>query len=926
MSSRPFIYRVARPSLIASLQRWLEIIGLATVGMAAAGLIAMGVAPTARRFGESFVDIPVQLLAVVAAMLYAVLLAPLIRLGALRGGHWRCVLAYPPAWMAGLLGGLGSLALGRHLGGDSTGFSRDELAIPLLVWLGAPLVALFFWSMTSFRRPEREAGTASSTERPTLEAFAADPEGRLIPWLEREMPVKDPDAEDLFEGRELARDLAAHFFGEWAPTVALLGAYGAGKTSIIHFIEHYLEDDPEFLAEMASRRRSQRSGWDAGRRFPARVLLCKTSVWGMIDRSAPAAVLGRAVDRLARAVDCLPVVTLPDRYVQAFKGTGSGWLNLPLALSAAEDQTEQLRRLEPILLALNARLVIVVEDIDRNSNDSEGSVDRKMARELQSMLDRLRDVEGISFILNVSDAEAVDLARLCERIETVRPANGEAISPLVDAFREHCFRSAESKDIRRVMRDESLVNFRPTRDLMAVLFADALAPPPAACIARLLSNPRGLKRSLRQTWWAWQTLAGEVAFDDLLVCTIIKNRSSKAFNFIIDKHQVLASRGLGENEKAELFGAWAERVDDCDDVDRELLWVLLTYCFPHAHGITVDPGRYRSPQGARTAEYWQRIISGRIAGSSIRDQEVLRDILDWRARPVGARLTSRLADDRPYAAAFERLQECDLRGEFALRGDDLLNFTSDFFAQDPYVRDPAGFLGEPTGFLALSRIASTANRPERYVEWLQAEVLKAMPVDLGLALDIEWYWGSARAHARLITLDQAFDLRRSIIAWARENFTPTLLRETLERSKPYALSQFVRRGHIKYGPPFDAGEWSWFTPLLLNTLDAGDPATSVQAALLFNRPSHEAGKPEDWTTDIEYGKPGRLNWDLIRQLIPDDADQTRLLTAISGLAVPPDLADPTTERTLEALKAEAIAARIARTPPPAASSDQARTS
>ncbi len=134
------------------------------------------------------------------------------------------------------------------------------------------------------------------------------------------------------------------------------------------------------------------------------------------------------------------MITLPDRYVQAFKGTGSGWINLPLTLSSAEDPTEQLRRLEPILEALNARLVMVVEDIDRNSDGSEGSVDKKIARDLQAMLDRLRDVEGISFILNVSTAGVVDLARLCGRIETVRPIESQQILPLVDAFRDHCLR------------------------------------------------------------------------------------------------------------------------------------------------------------------------------------------------------------------------------------------------------------------------------------------------------------------------------------------------------------------------------------------------------------------------------------------------------------------------------------------------------
>jgi hypothetical protein len=131
------------------------------------------------------------------------------------------------------------------------------------------------------------------------------------------------------------------------------------------------------------------------------------------------------VAELSRHVDCLALLSLPREYVGAMKGIAPNWLQGPLAVTAMDSPSRQLGRLDPLLDAINARLVVFIEDLDRNTeipdvsfvqhvrtegtnaksdirNEIAGRPAGRSFLEIESLLDRMKESRRVSFVLAVS--------------------------------------------------------------------------------------------------------------------------------------------------------------------------------------------------------------------------------------------------------------------------------------------------------------------------------------------------------------------------------------------------------------------------------------------------------------------------------------------------------------------------------------------
>jgi hypothetical protein len=243
----------------------------------------------------------------------------------------------------------------------------------------------------------------------------------LQTWLDDERAIETA-AQDLFGAEDRARRIwnalqtrrsrsAPHFM----QTVVLEGALGSGKTSVINVLDRIIRESGH-----------------------CDYLLVPVSAWGFSSAAARQHILGQVVEKLSMQLDCLAVHDLPRRYIEAVTESQK-WLTFLRPSLSELAPAERLRRLLPMLSAVDLHLVVIIEDSDRN--DAEFN-----PQHLQSMLNDFREVERLSFILTVGSSSRVDFPKVAEQIESIpRLSRGDVLA-LVDRVRDYCLSNWPSID------------------------------------------------------------------------------------------------------------------------------------------------------------------------------------------------------------------------------------------------------------------------------------------------------------------------------------------------------------------------------------------------------------------------------------------------------------------------------------------------
>jgi len=133
---------------------------------------------------------------------------------------------------------------------------------------------------------------------------------------------------------------------------------------------------------------------------------------GSIDQQ----ILRVAVNTVSKKVDCLGLITLPGRYRAALSGTKNSLATILAALLNTDyDPFNQLIKLDAILAATKLRVIIFLEDIDRNPSED------MIKNEMPSLLDRLRKLESVSFVLAIATERELSqiLVRICDHMESL---------------------------------------------------------------------------------------------------------------------------------------------------------------------------------------------------------------------------------------------------------------------------------------------------------------------------------------------------------------------------------------------------------------------------------------------------------------------------------------------------------------------------
>ncbi len=697
------------------------------------------------------------------------------KIAGVRLAHIRHLHRYPPLPVAVIIGillvGLVDALLDKQVDWRAT-------AALAFVYAAVWILQAFTRAAWETRRGPELSSDLAHVSRPS-DALATDEE--LIAWIERESPISHP-ASDVF-GHHIIAERLLRRLSEGETTVALVGAFGSGKSSI-----------GRLGARLA-----------AAKRLP--LVFAEVSCWGFGESlDAQEELLAQVVRRVSQHVDTFGLRSLPAEYVGAM-GSHMGWYGTALRILNGKRSPERvLQQLSPILSVIGKRVVLFVEDADRNFPTFDMT-------QLESLLIRLRDVPSLSFVLCISPSRKLDLSRLCERTEIVPDLDQQSTLILF----------ARTRDLLLTQHPVSIMIDRlegllaTDRDMNMLEGSLGWYWPRQYVLPALAASPRTLKRILRRVLNAWPELCGEVAIDDLINVSVLREGAPEAFDFFRRNHRFFRAALKEHNELADsaktkldesLKKEWQEISATATFDARSAAW-LMKEIFPSSAGITglfaSHTIRHQSMQSERRgAIYARRLISESAFEDQVSDQRMFELLTKGQSDDkMLAELAATITDSSFASDTFEEFAN-------ALEFDRFLPLLSQVYR---VIRERHGrrlSREDHPGFFAPWRLI-LHNRPQGFEEWLIRELRLCIPKHLRLMTDIYYFFLGADRH----TFAEREPSRRAIHAALKEAWTsipPAQIAQGFDESYPYTLFHLIFTSDYQKPetvPLNQIEQWAW---------------------------------------------------------------------------------------------------------------------
>jgi hypothetical protein len=779
-----------------------------TAALAAAGMVVL-VGFGLRKSLPLFLDLPLWVVVVGSACV--LMLAVRLgwgRLSALIGV--RHSLTYPPLWFAGALGAALVLTLPARIWSIRHSFGFESIAqkigmVGAACAGGAGLSLVVFAMVDRFRRRIVAAPSFPSKRRVALGTFED-----LRRWLKTDRPVTS-EADDAFALTSMAERIARRLLEPSPAAQALVGAFGSGKSSVLSLVQEKL---------------GRRSG-------AAGVRLVPVAVWPFdTSRAAVEGIIQSLIDKVGAEVDVLALRGLSESYVEAMSAASS-WVGALARLQGGRSPNETLQAIDRVAITTGLQFVVWIEDLERFAGRPEES-DEKLnpIRALLFGLDQLRAVTVVT--ATTSLRLRFDLEKIARFVEEIPRLPERDVVRLLGVFRQGCRALGDYIDpasaAARKKLDDLTREERGAADLFGVFMHGIVDALPELC-----ATPRTLKQALRACLDAWETLLGEIDFDDLLVVSVLREGQPDAFALL--QSYLSYWRGLGprdEKESREVRAAWdaALRNTVPDGQTRKAVQIAISLVF--------EPTDDR-PQGLRQhahADYWLRYMTRDTLRASERDQPVLRAL----TRGDDAEIARLLADQDASGAVEDFSSILQLELVIRLLGVVVENANR--------VSPAAWHEGQPAGLIPLWRIWLRRIRVDKFSQADAFAAVKraydvSVPVNPAVAARIEQYFASAdstvptvigpenrqagRKHLRQV-LRSAYAGKARVLATNLAGAAPPILLWLT-----WSLDE-VRAGQLD-GPPFDG--WDELAPTILEAT-ALEPQTMLpQVACLVVRRVNE---------------------------------------------------------------------------------------
>jgi len=215
---------------------------------------------------------------------------------------------------------------------------------------------------------------------------------RLLNWVINESPIEITD-DDRFSHDIQAKRIVSLILHDAPASIGIVGPFGSGKSCLIRLIENYL------LKEKDSKN-----------------VLCKIDGWGRASGSISNHILAKAIEKVSQHIDCMSILTLPENYRQAIgEVKAPAGAIIAALLQVSHDPIAHLKKLDQLLEVADRRLVIILEDLDRNVSEE------VLNEEIPALLDRLHKLSRVTFILAIGTEKKYSsiLVRICDYMESV---------------------------------------------------------------------------------------------------------------------------------------------------------------------------------------------------------------------------------------------------------------------------------------------------------------------------------------------------------------------------------------------------------------------------------------------------------------------------------------------------------------------------
>ena len=350
--------------------------------------------------------------------------------------------------------------------------------------------------------------------------------------------------------------------------------------------------------------------------------------------------------------------------------------------------------------------------------------------------------------------------------------------------------------------------------------SDALSTP-VDVIAELTSNPRVLKYALRRTLTAWEKLAGEIDFGDLLIVNVLKVVDERIFSFI-DKNvpQLCALATDYEKKKQDELRKKLEpeykRATENAGYNVTSVSKLVNALFPEfIDGSTVDwmlrqdLTSYQHVANYEPTKYWERIKRGELYDNEIADCEILRALRQWNKDHESKAfrdmeiVEALLNDERVYEKV---LQFKKLLSQGCLRKAASKQFDKTLKAY--------GNKANSEVCPALSRlfVLKPEYDDDPWRKWLLEEIKKALPISLRYANELYNFWYDPKQNP-----DEY--LRARVVETAKNIFekNPVLLAKALTHDYIWSVFYFTDNFAEKNKDThtIDSKQWRWLGQTLI---------------------------------------------------------------------------------------------------------------
>lgn len=559
-------------------------------------------------------------------------------------------------------------------------------------------------------------------------------------------------------------------------------------------------------------------------------------------------MLAGAIASVETEIDTFHVSSLPESYRQTFSAGGEWIDSISNLVLGRRDPSDQFGRLSDLLGEIDARLVIVVENLDRNDSRTFD------VQEVLAFLQQLKDFENLRFILAAGQSAPprIDFGKLCDHIEYLRSIHPSQAFALVSRIRERCHDQSVFPFVDLGAPDRQY-RWNPMtglmlRDLEAMSLSDA--------ISVLLSTPRSLRHTLERTYESWKVLYGEIDWDHLLAVNVLRFAAPECFSFIVRHWDRLKSppsdgRSFGkdrlERVKQSILDEW-QRATAGVEWNPTAAEVVMEFILPSTSAWLGDerPTGTAPPQGIQYERYWIRALNESLPPDSVRDQVVIRDTLEWQTtQDADSALITGICDADRYSNVWE-----DVAGRFLTdKPDEIL-----LICQQVLVRIMAqhgsAASHDSQGFVAVWRFANRRVRDrEQNAEWMKSRISEAAKVSLEL-VDSVWHYFGTPGKYSILRKEDCDEVRAHEISTLRDEIRDSDdLSRVMHPSHPYVLYQLVfDPGEHNPDSAGDIPAWTWIAPILLDALRGGNQVVAVGVSSLISR-RDSGSRREPWVVD-----------------------------------------------------------------------------